>query len=953
MAVRGMPEQALLERDNDLGPLRDLVDATAGGAGSVAVIHGPAGIGKTSLLRATCDYARAQGLVVLSARGSQLEQTLAYSVVRRLFERHVLALPPETSAEVFSGAAGMAASVVGAANADQPPVADPDPTFAILHGLHWLAVNLASQQPLVLCVDDAHWVDEATLRWLAYLGERSDDAAILLLLATRDGEPGDPVVLRSLLERPETLAVSPAALSLPAVAELANALLGESSEDLIGACHHATAGNPLLLHELLLALQDVATRPGADPVAAVAGLTTDTIARSVLPRLARLGREAVAIAAAAAVLGDDASLPTIAAVAGVDAKTATGAVDALARAEILVGSTRLEFAHPVVRAVVYSDLPPADRSRLHGAAAQELHRLGARSDAVAAQLIHAPVGALAMAADVLASVGAEALRQGDAGAAVVLLARALDEPSGEIAREAIRLDLGIARSRQADPAAAAELAAVVAIAQDPEIVVRASRELGDVLTRDGEAARAGRVIAATAERFREADPSLALRLDLEAVLAAARVDTAQDPTVIDRYQRLFANRSPAGSYEARVLDSMRSFAEAAAGSPASKVTRLARRALGDGDLANAAGLTSGMFHVAVQALCLAEDYDEAGVEWDRAAESSAAIGSIVGYGMACCYRAGFLSLRTGRLLAAEQDARTALEIARAHGQLIWLIEAAAYLSEALVLRGDAGQACEVLQSVALPEPLPSGMYYEPLLRAQAVYDAAYGDARSALDNLLRYGERSRAWGSPAGGPFEWRCAAAELFIALGEQAEALAIIQPEIERATAAQTPRALGMALRVQALAQRNGVDTDALQAAAELLERTPARLALARTLLDLGAALRRTGRRVESREPLRKAYEIAQQVHAVPLAEQARTELLACGLRPRRAAVTGVQSLTASERRVAEMATAGRTNAEIAQALFVSRKTVEKHLGGVYTKLGIVGRGELGAALGAAEKG
>jgi DNA-binding CsgD family transcriptional regulator len=130
-------------------------------------------------------------------------------------------------------------------------------------------------------------------------------------------------------------------------------------------------------------------------------------------------------------------------------------------------------------------------------------------------------------------------------------------------------------------------------------------------------------------------------------------------------------------------------------------------------------------------------------------------------------------------------------------------------------------------------------------------------------------------------------------------------------------------------------------------LLERSPARLELARSLVQLGSALRRAGQRSESRIPLRAGYDLAQQCGAAALAENARYQLAASGIRVRRERLTGAASLTPTERRIAEFAADGGTNAQIAQALFVTVKTVEMHLTHVYRKLGISGRGEVASAL------
>ena len=160
-------------------------------------------------------------------------------------------------------------------------------------------------------------------------------------------------------------------------------------------------------------------------------------------------------------------------------------------------------------------------------------------------------------------------------------------------------------------------------------------------------------------------------------------------------------------------------------------------------------------------------------------------------------------------------------------------------------------------------------------------------------------------------------------------------------------TPRAVGMALHAAGLADGGPRGLELLHDAATLLEDSPARLEYARAATDLGAALRRANRRVDAREPLRRALDVANTCGAPPLAARITYELRAAGGRPRRERLTGAGSLTASERRVAEMAADGLSNPEIAQALFVSKKTVETHLGSVFRKLDITSRTRLPAAL------
>jgi DNA-binding CsgD family transcriptional regulator len=159
--------------------------------------------------------------------------------------------------------------------------------------------------------------------------------------------------------------------------------------------------------------------------------------------------------------------------------------------------------------------------------------------------------------------------------------------------------------------------------------------------------------------------------------------------------------------------------------------------------------------------------------------------------------------------------------------------------------------------------------------------------------------------------------------------------------------PRALGCALRGAGLVVGGDAGIAYLREAAASLAESDAPLEHARALTDLGSALRRLGQRSEARAPLRRGLELAHRCQAAALATRARTELLATGARPRRPALSGVDALTASERRVAQMAATGLTNRQIAQALFVTARTVEGHLTHVFQKLDLSARTELAAAL------
>jgi DNA-binding NarL/FixJ family response regulator len=193
----------------------------------------------------------------------------------------------------------------------------------------------------------------------------------------------------------------------------------------------------------------------------------------------------------------------------------------------------------------------------------------------------------------------------------------------------------------------------------------------------------------------------------------------------------------------------------------------------------------------------------------------------------------------------------------------------------------------------------------------------------------------------------WRVVDAEALMALGDRAGARRLALDHLDLAARVGLPEPRGAGLRALARTAEREEAIELLEQAVAVLADSPAQLEHVRALVDLGTALARSGRREAASEVLRRALDLAARGGMQRLARLSREELHACGARPRRTAVTGVESLTAAEHRIAVLAARGQSNPEIAQQLFVTRRTVETHLTHVFQKLCITTRAELPAQL------
>jgi DNA-binding CsgD family transcriptional regulator len=936
MDARTVP---LLEREDQLELVGRLLGDVRGGRGAFVLFEGPAGIGKSRLLGAACEDAEARGLQVLRARGGELERDFSYGVVRQLFEPRLAAAAEDERARLLVGAARLAGPLFEFGEVGEALAGGEDASYRTMHGLYWLTANLAELEAALLAVDDLHWCDAPSLRFLSYLARRLDGLPVVVAACVRTKEPGvDEAILTQLEAEPLATLVRPAPLSLEAVARLLDARLGsDPAPEFLQTVYTSCAGNPFLLNELVHALLAERIGPDADAAARVRELGPESLSRFVLQRLRRLGPPAEALARAAAILGES-ELALAAALAELDLEEARTAAGGLVRSEVLRPRGPLAFVHPVLRAAVYADLSGPERELGHERAAELLAEDGASAERVAAHLLHVPPRARASVVTTLCEAAQRASGEGAADVARSYLERALAEPPDEHQRADVLFELGSAELRSGQPGALGHLQEALGLVQGQPRSVEIALALANAhVAWDVYLFEAADGLQRTIESLDPRETALAQRLEAELIMWA-RFDARLYSMARERLARI-ADRASEESLGGRILLMLVASELARSGESPDRARELVGRALAGGALLG--DETREAYMVAVAVLVSLDELDDAVRHYTDLLEFARSRGSAFVFAQASSFRA-LAMLRRGDLAEAEADARPAVEAA------LPLAYTYAHLADVLAERGELAEAIRTLELSSVHENRPTWQTAY-LLEPRARLRIASGEVEKGLEDLLAAGERIESFGIRNPSYSAWRSQAALALLGLGDRQEARRLVGDEIDLARRWGAPRPLGVALRAAGLVEGGSDGLELLRESVDVLASSQAQLERAKSLTELGAALRRANQRASARTFLGEGLELAHRSGAVVVADRAHTELLATGARPRRLVRSGVDSLTSSERRIARMATEGQTNREIAQALFVTPKTVETHLSHVYRKLGIQARSQLAGAMAA----
>lgn len=937
-----LPAGGLLEREGELAAIGGLVDSALAGSGRLLVVDGVAGVGKTRLLEEASRAACAAGMDVIRARGVALEDQFAFGVVRQLFERVLAAASAAERRRLLTGAAGLVGALVGFAAPGERPRPVRDASFATLHGLYWLCFNLAARRPLFVVVDDAHWADGASLRFVNFVAARLEGLRIVLALACRSGERGDAVtVLETIRNDPQARVLRPAQLSERACERLIHESFERApAPEFSRACFEVTGGNPFYLRALVDGLGAGGISPDAENAEAVRGQVPEAVVRSLLLRLSRLPTAASALAGAVAVLGADVELRHAAELAALESGEAAKAADLLARVGILAPGRPLRFVHPLVEAAFYAELPPGERDLLHSRAARML-AAGAGSERAAAHLLISEPSGDQWTVEVLRAAADDALARDAPDSAVSYLQRAQREDSN--ADIDVLRQLGFAQVLCGQPAAVKPLEKALAMAGDPRQRAGIAHVLSFAFGVANRFDDAAGVLETTLDDLADTDRALSQTLE-STLLGFAALQLSTRPTHRRRLARL-REQTLGDSPTERMLLAQVAWWSCLEGEPADVVRDLAERALAGGRLLSEVGSDSLEFYCVPNALLFSDSLELARYWLDQAMADARARRAPVGFAHASSRQAE-LRYRVGELADAEADARAALAAGGGErGPLAPRVLAT--LTHVLIERGHAQEAAALLDQCEIPFGLdqPSTATYLPYARGQLA--AETGKWRAAADAFLQLGEWNVAWGERNPGVLDWRTGAALALAQLGEVERARELSGEVVELSRYLGQPRCLGIGQRAAGVIAGGTEGVDLLREAVATLENTPARLEHARALVDLGAALRRQNHRKDAREPLRQGTELAQRCGATELAHRGQAELIATGARPRRLACSGIDALTPSERRVARLAADGLSSPEIAQQLFVTVNTVETHLRRAYVKLDVHSRDQLPDAL------
>ncbi|MFI9388717.1 AAA family ATPase [Kutzneria sp. NPDC052558] len=933
----------LCERETEFGLVAEALQEAADGHGSLLVITGPLGVGKTALLGGLPSLAGLQGARVMRANGALLEQDFAFGLVRQLMEPVLAGVEPGQREQWLAGPAEPARLVFDdLAGPDETPEwehlrwddgrPDGGVRHTVLHGLLMLLTAMSARRPVLLVVDDLQWGDQPSLRWLGYLAKRLGGVRATVVVTVREGDP--------LSERPLVRAVAngarttlrPGPLSLASTRLMVAEEFGEpGEEEFVQACHEVSDGNPMFLMSVLLGMAVSGYRPIAADADVARSLLPSQLRERLTTCMAGQPPGIQAFAKAMAVLSEQADAELLGQLSELDPIGCAEAARVLDRMGLLAQTTPVpKFLHLAVQDAVEQLMRADDAERLHRRAAALLHAGGYPAEQVAAHLLVIGADQDNWTTSVLRAAADTALSRGAPEVATRYLRRALLDCSSDGPDRAMLLvDLATAECRF-DPVAAVRhiSQAVPMLASTRERALAVSRLAPPLL---GVASSPVlEVIEQVAAELGDPDDlegtDRELALSLEARLRCTQND---DPTrlamAVERLREL-GGHLPLDSRGERELLAVLVHAGTLSGElPAAEAVPLARLII------EHEPAVASHTHAAVPLIIttlLAGDCDDVARPWlDLALSQARRQNATVPQAIIATHRATLL-VRAGLLVEAQAAAAEGLALADAD----WLRTVATptrALAMAAIETDSVELAERLLAKCTEPgEALPS---LWPLQAVRAWLAARAGRVSTALDYLYELGRRTDriGWRNPAIVP--WRGWAAGLQHQLGDRAEAVELLRTEHDLARDWGSASAMGRSLRVWGAITEGAEGVQRLRGAVTVLTDGANRLELARAQSALGARLGGA----EGEAYLRQAGSVAATPWltvptAVPTrANGARTEL------------------TKTERRVATLAAAGRTNGEIADELGVSSRAVEKHLTNSYRKLAVPGRSGLVAAM------
>ncbi|MER5910185.1 AAA family ATPase [Streptomyces sp. NPDC001982] len=719
---RAAASTSLWERDAEIAAVTETLDllcADRSSSGNVLVFRAEAGLGKTALLAETRRIAERRGCTVWSTRGGETLRSVPFNVVRQLLQPALVSLMPEEAREYLGDWYDIAGPALGIAD---PGDRQADPQ-GVCDGLVAAVRRLAKREwPLVLLIDDAHWADQETLRWLAAFTERLDDLSVLVVVARRPGEVGGESARH--LDAVAAAAGCPVnnlnALTPDASAGLTRATLGRHAD--APFCREVwavTGGNPYETVELLAKVQD----SELDPVEAHAGelrrLNRSARGGGLVARLESLGIDATRFAWAAAILGSGITVDLVAQLATMSVEDAQRCAELLCTARILTepdpsvrsGDGDLEFVHPLIASAVYNSIPEALCTAMHGIAAQVVTEFGRGAAAASRHLLQVHPDDDEELVEQLREAAREHLAVGAPDAARRCLERALLEPPLPDVHARVLYELGCATLLTAPAVTIDHLQSALGM---PGLTgdqrVDAVFRLSQALIHNDQLEEAVRTVEAEAAR-REPGPA---RMRLQAVhyMWEGIRGESLTPGRSERLADLAATCTGRDNSE-RALLILRGFEAMAHGESAEEVVELCDRALVNGRLAPGLSWTDtewglellmmlGSSYAYTDRLDRAESlFSEALRVYTRAGWSGGHLALANAY-LGLAYR------RQGRLRDAETVLRESLRLAERVGRglpLYW--SATCGLVDTLLARGHVDEAWSVAEQYGFHPPYPS------------------------------------------------------------------------------------------------------------------------------------------------------------------------------------------------------------------------------------------------------